>query len=258
MKSGIYAILNRVNGRCYIGSAVNIAKRILEHKYYLRKDLHRNRYLQNAWNKYGEDKFTFKTLLLCDSSNLIFFEQRVLDALWENGLYNLSPTAGSTLGVKYTDEAKAKVGAKSKGRWLGRTHTEEAKKKIADGNKGKNAGKEASLETRKKMSQSGKGRKFSEEHKARISASLKGKKRSPEAVEKVRLALTGRKISEETRLKLAPFRKGSKKGRKLSEATRAKMSLAHLGKKMPEAVKEKLRKPKKKRRNDNKEPDLLH
>lgn len=54
--SGIYGIFNLVNGKVYIGSAINLKKRFSDHKGRLQKQKHRNGYLQNAWNKYRESQ----------------------------------------------------------------------------------------------------------------------------------------------------------------------------------------------------------
>ena len=43
MSGGIYKIVNTVNGKCYIGSAVNLDKRIYEHKYHLKATLAKKR-----------------------------------------------------------------------------------------------------------------------------------------------------------------------------------------------------------------------
>jgi len=59
---GIYIIQNKINNHCYIGSSKNIQQRFYRHKYDLNKNIHSNQYLQNAWNKYGEENFEFITL----------------------------------------------------------------------------------------------------------------------------------------------------------------------------------------------------
>ena len=55
----IYKILNKQNSKFYIGSTNNIQNRWNIHRYELRHNLHSNNYLQNAWNKYGEENFEF-------------------------------------------------------------------------------------------------------------------------------------------------------------------------------------------------------
>lgn len=64
--SGIYAITNQVNGKVYIGKSISIGRRWKEHKYELRYNKHCNEYLQNAWNKYGEENFSFEIVEECD------------------------------------------------------------------------------------------------------------------------------------------------------------------------------------------------
>lgn len=61
-KIGVYQIRNVVNNMVYIGSSANIAVRWREHKYDLRMNKHRNKHLQNAYNKYGKDSFAYEVL----------------------------------------------------------------------------------------------------------------------------------------------------------------------------------------------------
>lgn len=227
---GIYRIDSTATGRFYIGSAIHLSNRRNDHYYALRENRHHNVRLQREWNKHGERSFVFSAVLYCAKSDLIFFEQRAIDLyLASKSLLNLSPTAGSTLGVKYSNESKARVSAASKGRSLGRKHTPEEIEKMRKASLGVNKGRKPSPETRQRMSTAGKGRKFTPEHRARISAALKGRKLPPEQIEHLRRINTGRKITEETRAKLCAASKGSKPGRKLSMATRLKMSAAHKG-----------------------------
>lgn len=59
---GIYKIENVVNNKVYIGLSANLKKRINWHKTVLNKNKHYNQHLQQAWNKYGNDNFTFSIL----------------------------------------------------------------------------------------------------------------------------------------------------------------------------------------------------
>jgi group I intron endonuclease len=57
--SGIYKIINKVNGKYYVGSSKNIHVRWRVHKSNLNNNKHPNSHLQNAWNKYGNTLFEF-------------------------------------------------------------------------------------------------------------------------------------------------------------------------------------------------------
>jgi len=51
----IYAIKNSDNNKIYIGSSKSFYKRLNKHINNLRKNIHSNNHLQNAFNKYGEN-----------------------------------------------------------------------------------------------------------------------------------------------------------------------------------------------------------
>lgn len=142
-KSGIYKILNTTNDMFYIGQSVDFYVRWSKHKSELNKSIHDNSYLQNAWNKYGEDAFEFIVIEeVTDLSKLNEAEQ-----FWMNITkccnreigYNLSPVAGSPLGTKHSNETKNKMSLIAKGhkRNLGKKHSEQTKIKIGNGNRGK-------------------------------------------------------------------------------------------------------------------------
>jgi group I intron endonuclease len=84
--TGVYCIKNVVNNKSYIGSSVNIEGRAYKHRSLLRNNKHENAYLQNAWNKYGEDCFHFFILETCSKEDLTTTEQKWIDL---SGEYNL-------------------------------------------------------------------------------------------------------------------------------------------------------------------------
>jgi group I intron endonuclease len=125
--AGIYAITCLPTGKRYIGSAINIRKRWNQHRLALRKGKHHSRYLQRAWSKYGEGQFKFSVLEYVEATQdmdpedakhyLLALEQIHIDAfdvVSEDYGFNLTPIAGSVLGVKHTDEVKAANSAKIK------------------------------------------------------------------------------------------------------------------------------------------------
>jgi group I intron endonuclease len=169
--SGVYEIVNTANGHRYFGSAVDINGRWRVHKSELRRGLHRNRYLQNAWIKYGEDSFSFSVLRVVENKrDLLLHEQDFINAL--NPEYNLARVAGSRIGISHSNETKQKISKANSGKKrtqlvcsemslqrIGRKHDERTKAKISESKKGKRNsfyGKTHSIETRKKMSESGK------------------------------------------------------------------------------------------------------
>lgn len=66
----IYMILNKCNGKAYVGQSVNPNKRWEKHRSLLRHNKHHNSYLQNSWNKHGEESFEFNILEHCDDDKL--------------------------------------------------------------------------------------------------------------------------------------------------------------------------------------------
>jgi len=56
---GVYKISCSANRKFYIGGSSSIYRRWWEHKSKLRLNSHPNPYLQNSWNKYGENLFEF-------------------------------------------------------------------------------------------------------------------------------------------------------------------------------------------------------
>lgn len=106
MQTGIYEIVNTVNGKRYVGSSVDIKKRWQAHMLELRKGTHHAQHLQRSFNKYGEDKFILVIIRYCERDELLAYEQEELDSGFD---YNSSPTAQSTLGLKFSDEARERV-----------------------------------------------------------------------------------------------------------------------------------------------------
>lgn len=78
---GIYSITHIASDKKYIGSSRQIRQRWVDHMKMLRRGVHHSRTLQRAWNKYGEDAFSFEILEECQDANLKVVEQHYLDTI---------------------------------------------------------------------------------------------------------------------------------------------------------------------------------
>jgi group I intron endonuclease len=128
-KSGIYRWINLVNGKSYIGSSVDLSKRLKNHLY----SINSNILLQRAILKYGISSFSIQILEYCDKKQLISKEQFYLNLFKSE--YNLKPTAGSLLGYKHTPESIEKMSQSrlgEKNHFFGKIHSEETRMKISE------------------------------------------------------------------------------------------------------------------------------
>lgn len=191
--TGIYEIVNLVDGKRYIGSAVNIRTRWCVHRHMLKKGNHHSPYLQNAWSKHGSNSFQFRVVLICPREDLLLMEQSEIDRM--RPAYNISPIAGRSV---ISEEGKARLSK----RMLGNKNT---------------LGFKHSAESLVRLSKS----KLGNTH-------TKGKIRPPSAVAKTAAAHRGMKRSEETRARISTAMSG-KKRKPFSDETRAKLSAANKG-----------------------------
>ena len=233
MTAGIYQIISKTSQKFYIGSSMNIDKRLREHRNALKRGAHHSHILQKSFDKYGMNGFEFKTLIICDPKNLLMYEQKSLDVLKPK--YNISKNAGNVAGIKRRPETIQKMIDSWAARGpseaqlrhmqdLAIARTGKKRPPMTEAQKEKlraaNLGKKQSEETKAKKSLATKGLKKTEEHKAKIAAAHTGKKRAPfsaEWIEKLRLANTGRKNTPEAieRMRVASKLRHAK--RKLNE-----------------------------------------
>ncbi len=154
MEAGIYKIMNNVNGKCYVGSSIDLHQRRLQHFAALKYNKHINKHLQNAYNKYGSSAFEFlvlETIEITDNIKEILLNR---EQFWIDNLspeYNILQVAGSTLGYHHTEETKKKISESMIGVKKSKEHAEHIK----------NAQK---------------GKKLTEEHKAKLSEAAKHRK----------------------------------------------------------------------------------
>lgn len=239
-RSGIYEIVNKINGYRYIGKSKNVANRLGQHKSLLRNNHHIYRtgklsLLQKAWNKYGEDAFEFKIIEFCEVDKLNEREQYWID-------YYKCNHSKYRKGYNATDGGE---GAYSNQNVKGRiqVHNGEIQKMIylnelpiyeeqgfvrgllpktiekVNANRNLKYGEEHWTY----------GKQLSDEHKRKISEAnkgkpswLKGKHWDDKHKEMLSLSLIGREQSKETRRKISeskqkPVIQYSKSGEKIAE-----------------------------------------
>lgn len=109
---GIYAVVNLITGDFYIGSAVTGRMGNRFHKHLFRGT--GSAIVHAAVLKYGLSNFAFVVLELIEggksieyNNNLLMREDHYLLIL--KPIYNIAPKAGNTLGVKHSNETKAKM-----------------------------------------------------------------------------------------------------------------------------------------------------
>lgn len=169
---GIYCIENSISKKKYIGQSVNIKERWNKHKYELKRNEHDNDYLQNAWNKYGEDSFKFYILEECeqfelDDKEIYYIEQYNII----NRKYGYNLKTGGQNNPRATEESNKKLSKKVKESYVSNPSLIEKRKKdaliqwsnpdIKNKITGKNNGmygKHHTEEARNKISEKAKGR----------------------------------------------------------------------------------------------------
>ena len=190
---GIYMIYWDNNDYFYYGQALHFYSRKSCHIHAFKNKKHRNRKLQNIFNKYGTPNFFL--VERCEERELDELEQSYID-FWIRNKYccNLSPCATSNKGIKLSDKIKSRFSQIQK-EWhkhnisplLGFKHTMESR----ENNRNSKLGKRASIKTRELMSYKHSGEKNG----------FYGKKHSQEVIEHLRNINLGRKVSDEVNKK---------------------------------------------------------
>jgi group I intron endonuclease len=205
-EAGCYGIFcSAASVPTYFGSSVNLGTRRATHFRSLRNGRHHNERLQRAFNKYGEEAFSFVILFHCHRHELRQCEDRLLSLVFDNSCNMCRSALRSRLGLKNSEEHNKKISRANKGR-KGKPHTEEFKVLMSKKFKGRTSpwkGRKASEETRRKMSESHKG--------------LKVKPFSDEARKRISEAHIGIRLSEEHRKKLSESMKAVWDRRKQDE-----------------------------------------
>ena len=230
---GVYCITNTINGKVYIGATVDLDRRCKNHRSSLQKHIHHNSHLQAAWDKYGEDAFTFSVIVECSRDMLETFEQATIDKYdAANTGYNIQPTvrlspddicraraASNTPRPPCSEKTKEKISQANKGNqaWVGRHHSDETKAKLSAAKTGIAMVKQHSEETKAKMSAARKAfwsDPEKEEQRKSMTANLK-------LQNEIRVPTPRKLHSEETKAKIVAsqklFQETKRKAKKLEE-----------------------------------------
>lgn len=115
-KGIVYVFVNHINFKVYVGSTFEFQRRFYQHL--LSTGKQSNIHLQNSFKKYGVENFSLYIVSTLELSNtitseekknlLIPLEQQFIDKFPENQRYNMSPTAGSILGLRRSVEFRVK------------------------------------------------------------------------------------------------------------------------------------------------------
>ncbi len=114
-RSGVYIWVNKITGKSYVGSSVNLGKRFINYYNYNHlSDPKCNMLIYKALLKYGYSNFKLEILEYCDRANVLDREDYYLKLVKPE--YNILEKAGSSFGYKHTEETKDKMKARAIGR----------------------------------------------------------------------------------------------------------------------------------------------
>ena len=232
---GVYRITCLPTGRVYVGSSINIDRRLRGHWSLLDKGKHSNPRLQRAWIRYGASAFAAEVLVNCMPAAALELEQLLLDEhLSQGSCFNIAlETRAPMAGRKHSADAHRRMSEAQKGRVVSaavREHMRaltigrpwsptmrEGQMKVRAQRSEATAAKVAAEKAVKAAAPKSK-RVLSEEHRKALSEKLTGLKRSEQTREKMRIAardrtedrflkvsvaLTGRAKSDEHKAKIS-------------------------------------------------------
>lgn len=242
----IYLIVNKINGKTYVG------QRKSSKEWYDDSYMGSGKLLGLAKKKYGIENFEKFLIQYCYSKEETDKAEKFWIAEYRSrgkAEYNIAD-GGSGIAIKgrkawnkgkpspmrgknRSEETKRKISESKKGKHL----TEEHKRKLSESLKGRtawNKGKHLPEEQKKKLSEV--ARNMTEEHKRKLSESHKGKSLSEEQKRKISESMKSRCFSEESKKRMSE----AQKGHKVSEETKRKLSEANKGKHLSEETRKKM------------------
>lgn len=168
--AGIYAIFSNNPSRIYVGSSINMYKRVNMHINHLKRGVHYNTFLQSHFNKYGEASMWVSPIKAfyheITSKELREYEQIYIDLFYDDQsiCFNLSKNAEH---FSMSDKGKDSFKKKMKDNW-------------------KNNKKELSKVVIKNLEKARKKRSDMIAQGVKFKNHMKGKKHSKESIDKMR------------------------------------------------------------------------
>jgi group I intron endonuclease len=214
----IYQIINKINHKSYIGlTTKSTQERLNQHRQ------HKKSLISHAIRKYGIDNFIIQELDYGSSIE----ELNEKESYWIERLDTVSPNGYNLKGGgKYgslSEYSRKKISKTLSGRKLP-PFSKEHKRKISE-----------ALKKIDPKSRWGYGKKYSQQHRKRISDALTGKKKSLAMRKKISRLHKGKKISNTHKQRLSFLNSGKNNpmyGKTHSIETRKKISRVHKGKKI--------------------------
>jgi len=135
-KSGVYLFINKITKDLYVGSSINLKRRMTIHFYHAISKKDTNIILYRAMKKYKLENFSLAILEFCDSNIIVCsdLEQKWIDSYKPN--YNVLKIVGSSSGFRHSIETINKLKLMFKGAAhpkFGYITSGETKKAISEG-----------------------------------------------------------------------------------------------------------------------------
>lgn len=126
-KSGVYYLVNKINGHTYVGSSINLASRMKNYlnNAFLKSKQNSNMPIVKALLKYDQSNFSLLILEYVEPEYLITRETFYITQIIP--YYNVLKQGYSSLGYKHTEETKKMLSELAKNR----THSDKTKALIA-------------------------------------------------------------------------------------------------------------------------------
>lgn len=168
--TGIYRLVNMVNGKTYIGLSANIERRWIEHR--TPRNMRKQTSLARALRKYGCENFRMEVIEECDNSKLSEREMFWIATLKPE--YNRTDGGIGPRGFTVSQSVRKKLSIAGRRQWDAMTTEQQERVK------------------KFQLTGPGKGHPVSDEVRNKIRTALLGRKDTPEVRLRKSLALTGK------------------------------------------------------------------